>query len=170
MAVIVKIVVFCCYCLLMTTLLVTCLYIQTHVLLNLNTSKSEYGGSMYSCTSPFPSLFALFLLADHSSKESYRLSISVRLRNLARGGLGPIWAASAIGWYGWHLYVCILLYWLVAPSPLLFYKEGKYRANLLPDLRPTFCHYPPGLCLCSRHRKWSTHIFRVCLSSSATSA
>jgi hypothetical protein len=36
--------------------------------------------------------------ADHSSKESYQLSLSVRLRNLVRGGLGPIWAVSAIGW------------------------------------------------------------------------
>jgi hypothetical protein len=30
--------------------------------------------------------------ADHPFKESYELSISVRLRNLVRGGLGPIWA------------------------------------------------------------------------------
>jgi hypothetical protein len=30
--------------------------------------------------------------AYNSSKESYQLSISVRLRNLVRGGLGPIWA------------------------------------------------------------------------------
>jgi hypothetical protein len=36
--------------------------------------------------------------ADHSSKESYKLSISVRLRNLARGGVGPIWTVSAIEW------------------------------------------------------------------------
>jgi hypothetical protein len=29
-------------------------------------------------------------------------SISVRLRNLIRGGLGPIWVVSAIGWMdGW---------------------------------------------------------------------
>jgi hypothetical protein len=35
-------------------------------------------------------------LADHPSKESYQLSISVRLRNLIRGGQGPIWAVSAI--------------------------------------------------------------------------
>jgi hypothetical protein len=32
--------------------------------------------------------------ADHPSKESYQLSISVRLRNLIRGGQGPIWAAA----------------------------------------------------------------------------
>jgi hypothetical protein len=32
--------------------------------------------------------------ADHSSKESYQLSISVRLRNLIRGGQGPIWAGA----------------------------------------------------------------------------
>jgi hypothetical protein len=32
--------------------------------------------------------------ADHSSKESYQLSISVRLRNLIRGGQGPIWPAA----------------------------------------------------------------------------
>jgi hypothetical protein len=25
-------------------------------------------------------------------------AISVRLRNIVRGGLGPIWAVSAIGW------------------------------------------------------------------------
>jgi hypothetical protein len=34
--------------------------------------------------------------ADHSSKESYQLSISVRLRNLIRGGQGPIWAAAPL--------------------------------------------------------------------------
>jgi hypothetical protein len=34
--------------------------------------------------------------ADHSSKESYQLFISVRLRNLIRGGQGSIWAVSAI--------------------------------------------------------------------------
>jgi hypothetical protein len=34
--------------------------------------------------------------ADHSSKESYRLSISVRLRNLIRGGQGPIWAGVPV--------------------------------------------------------------------------
>jgi hypothetical protein len=34
--------------------------------------------------------------ADHSSKESYQPSVSVRLPNLIRGGQGPIWAVSAI--------------------------------------------------------------------------
>jgi hypothetical protein len=34
--------------------------------------------------------------ADHSSKESYHLSISVRLRNLIRGGQGPTWAAEPL--------------------------------------------------------------------------
>jgi hypothetical protein len=34
--------------------------------------------------------------ADHSSKESYQLSISVRLRNLIRGGLGPTWAGEPL--------------------------------------------------------------------------
>jgi hypothetical protein len=39
--------------------------------------------------------------ADHSSKESYQLSISVRLRNLIRGDQGPIWAAAPLdGWIG----------------------------------------------------------------------
>jgi hypothetical protein len=33
--------------------------------------------------------------ADHPSKESYQLSISVRLRNLIRGGLGPTKLAGA---------------------------------------------------------------------------
>jgi hypothetical protein len=32
--------------------------------------------------------------ADHSSKESYQPSISVKLRNLIRKGQGPIWAAA----------------------------------------------------------------------------
>jgi hypothetical protein len=45
--------------------------------------------------------------ADHPSKESYQLSISVRSRNLVRGGLGPIWAVSAIGWMdGWINFLC----------------------------------------------------------------
>jgi hypothetical protein len=39
--------------------------------------------------------------ADHSSKESYQLSISVRLRNLIRGGQGSIWAAAPLD--GWML-------------------------------------------------------------------
>jgi hypothetical protein len=34
--------------------------------------------------------------ADYSSKESYQLSISVRLRNLITGGLGPTWAEVAL--------------------------------------------------------------------------
>jgi hypothetical protein len=37
-----------------------------------------------------------FRRADHSSKESYQLSISVRLRNLIRGGQGPIWARALL--------------------------------------------------------------------------
>jgi hypothetical protein len=34
--------------------------------------------------------------ADHSSKESYQLSISIRLRNLIRRGQGPIWARGPL--------------------------------------------------------------------------
>jgi hypothetical protein len=34
--------------------------------------------------------------ADYPSKESYQPSISVRLRNLIRGGQGPIWVASPL--------------------------------------------------------------------------
>jgi hypothetical protein len=34
--------------------------------------------------------------ADHSSKESYQPSISVRLRNLIRGGQGTILAAAPL--------------------------------------------------------------------------
>jgi hypothetical protein len=34
--------------------------------------------------------------ADHSSKESYQMSISVRLRNLIRGGQGPKWAGAPL--------------------------------------------------------------------------
>jgi hypothetical protein len=34
--------------------------------------------------------------ADHSSKESYQLSISVTLRNLVRGGLSPTWAGAPL--------------------------------------------------------------------------
>jgi hypothetical protein len=30
-------------------------------------------------------------------------AFSVRLRNLARGGLGPIWAVSAIGWMDYYI-------------------------------------------------------------------
>jgi hypothetical protein len=41
-----------------------------------------------------PVYVAALRRADHSSKESYQLSISVRLWNLKRGGLGPIWAAA----------------------------------------------------------------------------
>jgi hypothetical protein len=33
--------------------------------------------------------------ADHSSRESYQLSVSVRLRNLIRGGQGPKWAGAS---------------------------------------------------------------------------
>jgi hypothetical protein len=33
-----------------------------------------------------------------TGRESYQLCIWVRLRNLIRGGLGPIWAVSNIGW------------------------------------------------------------------------
>jgi hypothetical protein len=34
--------------------------------------------------------------ADQSSKESYQLSISERLRNLIRGSQGPTWAAAPL--------------------------------------------------------------------------
>jgi hypothetical protein len=34
--------------------------------------------------------------ADHSSKESYQPPISVRLRNLIRGGQGPTWARAPL--------------------------------------------------------------------------
>jgi hypothetical protein len=48
------------------------------------------------------SVFVLFCVGSglatgyHSSKESYQPSISVRLRNLLRGGQGPIWAAEPL--------------------------------------------------------------------------
>jgi hypothetical protein len=48
------------------------------------------------------SVFVLFCVgsglrrADHSSKESYQLFVSVRLRNLIRGGQGPIWAGAPL--------------------------------------------------------------------------
>jgi hypothetical protein len=43
-----------------------------------------------------PVYVAALRRADHSSKESYQPSISVRLRNLVRGGLGPIWAEAPL--------------------------------------------------------------------------
>jgi hypothetical protein len=45
--------------------------------------------------------------ADHSSKESYQLSLSVRLRNLIRGGLGPIWAGAPNKKKNYMAYECI---------------------------------------------------------------
>jgi hypothetical protein len=42
-----------------------------------------------------PVLVAALRRADHSSKESCQLSISVRLRNLIRG-LGPTWAVAPL--------------------------------------------------------------------------
>jgi hypothetical protein len=43
-----------------------------------------------------PVYVAALQRADHSSKESYQLSISVRLRNLIRGGQGPTWARAPL--------------------------------------------------------------------------
>jgi hypothetical protein len=43
-----------------------------------------------------PVYVAALRLADHSFKESYQLSVSVRLRNLLRGGLGPTGAGEPL--------------------------------------------------------------------------
>jgi hypothetical protein len=59
-------------------------------------------------------------LADHSSKESYQPSRSVRLWNLIRGGLGPTWAGAPykkkkniyITGYDLWLSVCVCYAWI----------------------------------------------------------
>jgi hypothetical protein len=65
--------------------------------------------------------------ADHSSKESYQLSISVRLRNFIRKGLGPIWAVSAIGWMDGYLTVTFFNYSLICV--LVFEKSTSLDAS-----------------------------------------